>query len=70
MGRPHFPPCGGSPRPEEIRACPRVHAFDVGILGKSIAFGVTKNVRNKALRAGAPDRPPRFRCLRKQASNE
>ena len=53
IGRPHFPPCGGSPRPEEIRACPRVRAFDVGILGKSIAFGVTKNVRNKALRASA-----------------
>jgi hypothetical protein len=30
-----------------------VRAFDVGILGKSIAFGVTKNVRNKALRASA-----------------
>lgn len=30
-----------------------VRAFDSGLLGKSFAFGVTKTVRNKALRASA-----------------
>jgi hypothetical protein len=30
-----------------------VRAFDAGLLGKSFAFGVTKTVRNKALRASA-----------------
>ena len=30
-----------------------IRAFDAGSLGESFAFGVTKNVRNKALRASA-----------------
>jgi hypothetical protein len=30
-----------------------VRAFDAGLLGRSFAFGVTKNVRNKTLRASA-----------------
>jgi hypothetical protein len=30
-----------------------VRAFGAGLLGRSFAFGVTKNVRNKALRASA-----------------
>ncbi len=30
-----------------------VRAFDAGILGKSFGFGVTKSVKNKALRASA-----------------
>jgi len=30
-----------------------VRAFDAGAIGKTFAFGVTKNVRNKALRASA-----------------
>jgi len=30
-----------------------VRAFDAGFLGKSLAFGVTKNVNNSALRASA-----------------
>lgn len=31
-----------------------VRAFDAGILGKSFAFSMTRNVKNKALRASAP----------------
>ena len=30
-----------------------VSAFDTGVLGKSYAFGMTRNVRNKTLRASA-----------------
>lgn len=30
-----------------------IRAFDAGLLGESFAFGVTKNVKNKALRASA-----------------
>jgi hypothetical protein len=30
-----------------------IRAFDAGLIGESFAFGVTKNVRNKALRASA-----------------
>jgi hypothetical protein len=30
-----------------------IRAFDAGVLGESFTFGVTKNVKNKALRASA-----------------
>jgi len=30
-----------------------IRAFDAGMIGESFAFGVTKNVKNKALRASA-----------------
>jgi hypothetical protein len=30
-----------------------IRAFDAGLIGESFAFGVTKNVKNKALRASA-----------------
>jgi len=33
-----------------------IRAFDAGSIGESFAFGVTKNVRNKALRASAQPR--------------
>jgi len=50
------------PIPESGRNCLKVtgidgtyvvRAFDAGVLGKAVAFGVTKNVRNKMLRASA-----------------
>jgi hypothetical protein len=50
------------PTPESGRNCLRiagidgtyvVSSFDTGVLGRSYAFGLTKNVRNKVLRASA-----------------
>ena len=50
------------PTPESRRNCLKisridgtyvVSAFDTGVLGRSYSFGITKNVRNKMLRASA-----------------
>jgi len=50
------------PTPESGRNCLKIAgidgtyvlaAFDTGVLGRSYAFGMTKNVRNKMLRASA-----------------
>jgi hypothetical protein len=59
MGRPHFPPAEdrrGPTKSAPVREC----AFDVGILGKSIALGVIKTSETNQC-ARAPYRPSRFR---------
>jgi hypothetical protein len=37
----------------EVNGTYVIRAFDAGVLGESFAFGVTKSVKNKALRASA-----------------